>query len=57
MPGEGEAHDAPGFGKVSAVLMYHEISEPTKATWDHLAVSPSAFKEQLDYLLNPATPR
>jgi hypothetical protein len=39
------------------VLMYHEISEPTKATWDHLAVSPSAFKEQLDYLLDPATPR
>jgi peptidoglycan/xylan/chitin deacetylase (PgdA/CDA1 family) len=34
------------------VLMYHEISEPGKATWDHLAVSPAVFREQLDFLLD-----
>jgi len=34
------------------VLMYHELSQPGKATWDHLAVSPSVFGEQLDYLLD-----
>jgi hypothetical protein len=32
------------------VLMDHEISEPAKATWGHLAVSPGAFREQLAYL-------
>jgi peptidoglycan/xylan/chitin deacetylase (PgdA/CDA1 family) len=31
--------------------MYHEISETTKATWSHLAVSPAAFREQLAYLV------
>jgi peptidoglycan/xylan/chitin deacetylase (PgdA/CDA1 family) len=30
--------------------MYHEISEPAKATWGRLAVSPGAFREQLAYL-------
>jgi peptidoglycan/xylan/chitin deacetylase (PgdA/CDA1 family) len=30
--------------------MYHEISEPAKATWGRLAVSPAAFREQLAYL-------
>jgi peptidoglycan/xylan/chitin deacetylase (PgdA/CDA1 family) len=34
------------------VLMYHEISEPMKATWDHLAVSPAVLREQLGYLLD-----
>lgn len=29
------------------VLMYHEISEPEKATWGNLAVSPGAFRAQL----------
>jgi peptidoglycan/xylan/chitin deacetylase (PgdA/CDA1 family) len=32
------------------VLMYHEISEPAKATWSGIAVSPAAFREQLGYL-------
>jgi peptidoglycan/xylan/chitin deacetylase (PgdA/CDA1 family) len=32
--------------------MYHEISEPAKATWSDLAVSPAAFREQLGYLRN-----
>lgn len=32
------------------VLMYHEISEPAKATWKNLAVSPAAFREQVAYL-------
>jgi peptidoglycan/xylan/chitin deacetylase (PgdA/CDA1 family) len=32
------------------VLMYHEISEPAKATWGRLAVPPAAFREQLAYL-------
>ena len=32
------------------VLMYHEISDPAKATWGHLAVSPAAFKDQVAYL-------
>jgi peptidoglycan/xylan/chitin deacetylase (PgdA/CDA1 family) len=30
--------------------MYHEISEPAKATWGNLAVSPAAFRRQLGYL-------
>jgi peptidoglycan/xylan/chitin deacetylase (PgdA/CDA1 family) len=29
--------------------MYHEINEPAEA-WDHLAVSPTAFREQLSFL-------
>jgi peptidoglycan/xylan/chitin deacetylase (PgdA/CDA1 family) len=29
--------------------MYHEVSEPAQA-WEHLAVSPAAFREQLAYL-------
>lgn len=32
------------------VLMYHELSEPGMAAWDHLAVSPAVFGRQLDYL-------
>jgi peptidoglycan/xylan/chitin deacetylase (PgdA/CDA1 family) len=32
------------------VLMYHEVSEPEKATWANLAVSPTALREQLAYL-------
>src|SRR5262249_4084273 len=31
------------------VLMYHEVNEPAEA-WRHLAVSPTAFREQLRYL-------
>lgn len=34
------------------VLMYHEISEPLKATWGRLAVSPAVFRDQLAYLLD-----
>jgi peptidoglycan/xylan/chitin deacetylase (PgdA/CDA1 family) len=30
--------------------MYHEISDPEKATWGNLAVSPAVFAEQLAYL-------
>jgi len=32
------------------VLMYHEISEPTEATWGNLAVSPASLREQLAFL-------
>lgn len=32
------------------VLMYHEICDQSKATWGNLAVSPSAFREQLAQL-------
>jgi peptidoglycan/xylan/chitin deacetylase (PgdA/CDA1 family) len=31
------------------VLMYHEINDPAQA-WDHLAVTPATFREQLAFL-------
>ena len=31
------------------VLMYHEVNDPAQA-WDHLAVSPAVFREQLAHL-------
>ena len=40
---------SPGPLRPVPVLMYHEINEPAQA-WEHLTVSPVAFRQQLAYL-------